>query len=226
MRHLFLALGLAALGLNAIPATAQDLTDEQILKLFEAQRDAFHAATTLGGGKTRGLTIVTVDDLKEGDPGAGRTSPDGASTQVAIPGTDGGTKSTEAPRLTAGTTIQPATYGSLDKELQVNVRIHFGFDSASLTEDQKPVLAQMCSVIKQSDIKLFRIVGHTDSVGSDAYNEHLSQLRAEEVRRHLIADCGIAPDRLEATGMGKRFPYNTADPKSAENRRVEFQALS
>ncbi len=96
----------------------------------------------------------------------------------------------------------------------------------SVRADQQPALDQMCRVMKASDIKLFRIMGHTDSAGSDAYNEKLSLLRAEEVKRRLTSDCGIAATRLDAIGLGERFPANATDPKAPQNRRVEFQALS
>jgi len=107
----------------------------------------------------------------------------------------------------------------------VNVRISFDFDSAALREDQKPKLATLCGVMKSVDVKLFQIIGHTDSAGSAEYNENLSKLRAEEVKRHLVNDCGIDAARLEAIGVGESAPVNAADPRSDENRRVEFQAL-
>lgn len=80
--------------------------------------------------------------------------------------------------------------------------------------------------MKAADVDVFRIVGHTDSSGSDAYNERLSLLRAEEVKRYLVGDCGIADTRMEAVGVGSRFPYDAENPKGDVNRRVEFQALS
>jgi outer membrane protein OmpA-like peptidoglycan-associated protein len=76
------------------------------------------------------------------------------------------------------------------------------------------------------DVEVFRIVGHTDAVGSPAYNDRLSLLRAQEVKRHLVGDCGIAEERLEAVGVGQRHLLNPDDPAAQENRRVEFQAIS
>lgn len=124
------------------------------------------------------------------------------------------------------TQIAPVAYSQIEKADQINVRISFDFDSAVLRPDEKPKLATLCTAMKAVDVDLFRIVGHTDASGSDAYNEKLSLLRAQEVRRFLMDDCGIDASRLEAVGMGKRFLYNTEDPKAEENRRVEFQALS
>jgi OmpA-OmpF porin, OOP family len=121
---------------------------------------------------------------------------------------------------------EATSYVELDKSEQVNVRISFDFDSAALREDQKPKLATLCEVIKSIDIEVFRIVGHTDASGSAEYNQRLSLLRAEEVKRFLVSDCGIEPDRLQAVGVGKDFLFDKEDPRSDVNRRVEFQAMS
>ena len=109
---------------------------------------------------------------------------------------------------------------------QVNINISFDFDSSALRPDQKPLLVALCNVMKTTDVQMFRIVGHTDSSGSDSYNESLSKLRAEEVKRHLETDCGIPADKMEAVGVGARYPFDAANPRADVNRRVEFQALS
>ena len=118
------------------------------------------------------------------------------------------------------------TYVELDKSEQVNIRVSFDFDSAALREDQKPKLAALCEVLTSIEIEKFRIVGHTDASGSAEYNQRLSLLRAEEVKRYLVSDCGVAGDRLEAVGVGKDFLFDKEDPRSEANRRVEFQAMS
>ena len=124
----------------------------------------------------------------------------------------------------ASTTV--AEISEVPKDQQVFVNISFDFDSAVLKEDQKPNLTNLCVAINSSDIKVFKIVGHTDSSGSEAYNDRLSLLRAEEVKRYMVNECGINEDRLLAVGVGERFPYNKDDPRSDENRRVEFQVVS
>jgi OmpA-OmpF porin, OOP family len=124
-----------------------------------------------------------------------------------------------------GTTV-PSDYVEFDRAEQVNIRITFDFDSSALREDQKPRLATLCNVMRGIDIEQFRIVGHTDAVGNHAYNQRLSLMRAQEVKRYLVNDCGIAEERLEAVGVGPDHLYDPDDPRSPENRRVEFQALS
>lgn len=233
-------LAAVALAVSSASLSAQELTDEEILQRFQVQREAYTAART-GHGSTRGLSIVTVEDLgtppgggvevadtgpELGDPGGEDSTVIVAGTEDTTPGTDTSGGLVEVAGNDAPPSIDPNQVGVLPEELQVNVRISFDYDSAVIKADQQPVLDQMCRVMQASDIKLFRIMGHTDAAGSNAYNERLSFMRAEEVKRRLVSDCGIAPDRLEAMGLGKRFLFDKDNPKAAENRRVEFQALS
>jgi outer membrane protein OmpA-like peptidoglycan-associated protein len=149
--------------------------------------------------KTRGLVIV----------------PSGQSATAAT--------GTSASAQTEVTTTQG--YTAVDRADQVNIKINFDFDSAALREDEKPKLANLCEAMKAVDVAVFQIIGHTDSSGSASYNQNLSLLRAEEVKRHMVSNCGIEENRLEAIGLGESAPFNTDDPRSDENRRVEFQAL-
>lgn len=133
-----------------------------------------------------------------------------------------------APAPSAAATPAPSAalaYTAVEREDQVNIQISFDFDSATLRNDQKPKLETLCQVMKAVDVSVFQIIGHTDSSGSAAYNERLSLLRAQEVKRHLITDCGIAANRLEAVGLGESALYDNANPGGDVNRRVEFQAL-
>ncbi len=242
--------------LAAIPVAgrAGSISDDQLLKLFQTQRDAFKDARSTPTGKTRGLSLVTVESVtagtssptmpvasaESGKPTAVASSDGGVAVTanpkpLDQPKTDGidlanATHSTK-PAVIAATgggtaTTQPVVYGVLDAPLVIDRNIRFGFDSSALSPDQKPLLAQLCRVMKSSDIKRFQIIGHTDASGTDAYNEQLSRLRAEEVVRYFVTDCGMDPARLEAVGYGKRFLKNKDDPRGPENRRVEFQAVS
>jgi outer membrane protein OmpA-like peptidoglycan-associated protein len=79
---------------------------------------------------------------------------------------------------------------------------------------------------EHEEIRLVRIDGHTDDVGTTAYNLRLSEDRALAVRRYLIR-AGIADDRLNIHGFGQlvplpAMPNETADEHRTRNRRVEF----
>jgi OmpA-OmpF porin, OOP family len=211
---------------------AQDLSEQELLELFLAQRDAYKAAVEGKTSLTRGLTLVTADDVaiateveKTETATTETTATDTTTTSTedtTVAATEDSTSTTE----TQVTTNETATLVKMPADLGVNIRIEFAFDSAALDDVQKPKLQKLCNVMKASDINLFRIIGHTDAKGSDDYNERLSRLRAEEVQRFFINDCGVDAARLEAVGLGERFLLENATPDSDENRRVEFQALS
>lgn len=204
----------AAQGADASGATA-----EELLQLFQRQ-------------KSRGLKLApntgvtpTVDPVAAATGTAVETE---GATDVAAAATDTTVEPVAANAVTTaedGATPVPVVYEEIDRADQVNIRVAFDFDSAVLRDSEKPKLTELCKAISQID-GVFRIVGHTDASGSDAYNEKLSLLRAEEVKRYLVSDCGLPADRLQAVGVGKRFLFNNDDPRSEENRRVEFQALS
>ncbi|MCK0094129.1 OmpA family protein [Yoonia sp. F2084L] len=211
---------------TTVPAYAQDIDNNEILLRFQAQRDAFTELREEGTVKTRGLTLLTVDDVEPASVTEVET-PDNpvAGTELAPLTTETDTDVARTSPL-APETATTVTFGRLDPDLQVNLFVKFAFDSASIEDDQKPTLDQMCTVMRDSDIDMFQIVGHTDTSGSDDYNEQLSRLRAEEVARYLVGSCNIAANRLSTLGLGERFPINEANPRADENRRVEFQALS
>ena len=106
----------------------------------------------------------------------------------------------------------------------------FAFDSADLTPQARREIERMAFVLNHPQAITRRIVleGHTDSIGSDAYNLELSRRRAAAVAEELVAR-GVARARLSVDGLGKQRPVSpntTADGKDnpagrALNRRVE-----
>ncbi len=113
------------------------------------------------------------------------------------------------------------------KKITIDQMIHFDFDKYNIKKDSYGILNDVASILKSNpQIKKIRIEGHTDSIGTDAYNMKLSQRRANSVREYLIQQ-GISADRLEAVGYGKSRPIapnNTAAGR-AKNRRVEFNVI-
>ncbi len=142
---------------------------------------------------------------------------------VIVPST--GADTTDETAVETTVAAAPAEYQPVAAEDQVNIQVRFDFASAALRDDQKPKLASLCDAMKSVDVNVFQIIGHTDSAGSAEYNENLSLLRAKEVKRFLVGDCGIADERLEVLGVGEAEPLNKDNPRADENRRVEFQAL-
>jgi outer membrane protein OmpA-like peptidoglycan-associated protein len=217
-------------------ALAQDLSEDELLKLFLAQRDAYKAAVEGNTALTRGLTLVTADDVdvatevettETAADASGDTTAGSTDVVVADTTTETAPETKIEPKTeTVLASNETTTLAQMPDDMKVDVRIDFAFDSAALDDAQKPKLQKLCNVMRVADIQLFRIIGHTDASGTDEYNERLSRLRAEEVQRFFVNDCGIAANRLEAVGLGERFPLDDFDPDSDQNRRVEFQALS
>lgn len=212
-------------------AVTQETTKDATKDTSEQTRVATDTTETSPSttGKTPTQTSTETASTTAEPTTAGTPSDD--ATGATITTTVAGTTATDQPDTSvvlAGVADpnKPLVYGQFKPELQVNLHIEFGFDSAALDVSQKPKLAKMCIVLQTSPINKIRIVGHTDTKGTDEYNERLSILRAREVARHLTKECGISASRLETVGLGERFPINPDDPAADENRRVEFQALS
>ena len=109
--------------------------------------------------------------------------------------------------------------------LKLTLHINFDFDKS----DIKPEFAADLKtagefVVKNKDVPYILVEGYTDSVGEDAYNQKLSERRAEAVRQYLIDHFDIDPKRLVARGGGESNPVadNGTDTGRAENRRVEI----
>jgi outer membrane protein OmpA-like peptidoglycan-associated protein len=117
-----------------------------------------------------------------------------------------------------------------NREVKVTLAadVLFRFDRASLTARARSRIAEAAEKIRQGRPPRVRVVGHTDSKGSDAYNDRLSRRRAESVARALRAALGAGAPALDTEGRGEREPVapNTKDDGSdnprgrARNRRV------
>jgi OmpA-OmpF porin, OOP family len=113
------------------------------------------------------------------------------------------------------------------KEETIVVRdVHFEFNKATLTPADKEVLSTIATRLKQeSTTAQLRVTGHTDSVGSDAYNQKLSEKRANSVVQYLV-DSGVPrASFVSVAGAGESQPV--ADNKTADgramNRRTEIK---
>jgi outer membrane protein OmpA-like peptidoglycan-associated protein len=99
----------------------------------------------------------------------------------------------------------------------------FGFDQSSLTSEARGNLDKLVKVLDSYPDTDIEIQGHTDSKGSQAYNEKLSLERALTVSNYLISK-NVEANRLTIVGYGETMPKyeNETEEGRAENRRVEF----
>lgn len=102
----------------------------------------------------------------------------------------------------------------------------FDFDKAVLKPEGKAKLDDLVGKVKAIGLEVIIAVGHTDSVGSDAYNQKLSMKRSEAVKAYLVS-MGIEKNRVYTEGKGEKQPV--ADNKNSEgrakNRRVEIEVV-
>jgi outer membrane protein OmpA-like peptidoglycan-associated protein len=101
--------------------------------------------------------------------------------------------------------------------------VQFAFDSAEILPETKPQLDSLAAGIRLLPPNQAVVIeGHTDSRGTDFYNEVLSRKRASTVRNYLVTVAGIEPTRLRTIGLGRGDPLPGRDPMAPENRRVQF----
>lgn len=102
--------------------------------------------------------------------------------------------------------------------------VNFEFDSAILTPHAKSILDDVANTLKAAKQDVV-IAGHTDSRGSDVYNQNLSERRAKSVVEYLVSR-GVPRSSMTAVGYGEARPIDTNDTSAgrAANRRVELQA--
>ena len=127
----------------------------------------------------------------------------------------------DCPGTPAGTTVD--MHGC--PEIPNLEGVHFEFGKSALTAQARSILEQAAVIVERNPHVRVEAVGHTDSVGSDEYNQRLSQQRADAARDFLIKQ-GVASSRTSARGMGESAPV--ADNGSSDgrrmNRRVELTA--
>jgi OmpA-OmpF porin, OOP family len=122
-----------------------------------------------------------------------------------------------APAVVAAPTSEKVTFAA---------DAFFDFDKSTLKPEGKAKLDDLVSKMSGLNLEVVIAVGHTDSVGTDAYNQALSVRRADAVKAYLV-DKGIEKNRVYTEGKGEKQPV--ADNKTAEgrakNRRVEIEVV-
>jgi len=104
--------------------------------------------------------------------------------------------------------------------------VHFDFNKATLRPDGYPVLQEDIDMLKADPTLDIMIEGHCDIIGSDAYNQTLSEKRAKSVYDYFIR-MGISPYRMRTIGYGKTMPLvpNDSPEHRALNRRIEIKII-
>jgi outer membrane protein OmpA-like peptidoglycan-associated protein len=118
---------------------------------------------------------------------------------------------------------------NLDKyALQNTATVNFKFDSYELTPEAKASLDQLAAQIKDRNNFILEVTGFADWIGSDTYNNQLTEKRADAVRRYLAEQHNVPLFRMHMLGFGelRAVADNHSAEGRAQNRRVEIRLLS
>jgi OOP family OmpA-OmpF porin len=137
---------------------------------------------------------------------------------TGIPGCDGVPVAQAAQR--------PAGATPMANKVVFNADTFFDFDKATLKPEGRKLLDQVAQQAGAIDLETIIAVGHTDSIGTDAYNQKLSERRAASVKSYLVSR-GIDSNRVYTEGKGESQPVasNKTREGRAQNRRVEIEIV-
>src|SRR3954454_23295483 len=106
---------------------------------------------------------------------------------------------------------------------KIDLEITFDYNSANISGKAQPAVQALGKALSSADLKgsTFVVAGHTDAVGGEAYNQDLSERRADSIKRALVEKFGIAGTDLVTVGYGKTKPKDASAPMDPANRRVQ-----
>jgi OOP family OmpA-OmpF porin len=141
----------------------------------------------------------------------------------SVAGCDGALVAAAAPASAAPAAAAPVPTA---EKVTFAADAFFDFDKATLKPDGKAKLDDLASKLNSLNLEVIIAVGHTDSVGSDAYNQKLSIRRAEAVKGYLV-NKGVDAKRVYTEGKGEKQPVATNKTAAgrAQNRRVEIEVV-
>jgi OOP family OmpA-OmpF porin len=119
---------------------------------------------------------------------------------------------------------EPAPAPAPEPQTFIIEGVHFAFDSATLNPSAESTLNQAADALRNQPSVPYEVAGHTDSIGSNAYNQDLSERRAQSVYEYLVGQ-GVSSSQLVTNGYGETQPVATNETPAgrAENRRVEIK---
>jgi outer membrane protein OmpA-like peptidoglycan-associated protein len=105
----------------------------------------------------------------------------------------------------------------------IDLEITFHYDSADISAKSLPSVQALGKALANPDLKgsTFIVAGHTDAAGGEAYNQELSERRADSIKRYLVDKSGVAGSDLVTVGYGKSKLKDSSNPMAEVNRRVQ-----
>jgi len=170
-------------------------------------------------------------------PMAGQAAPSGAmpAGHPEIPGQSAGGNQPEIQAAIDQAKKEPDNSGmetvTINEPIRLN-NIYYDFDDDKILPDAEKDLSFLVELMKKYPDMVIELSSHTDAQGNDAYNERLSQRRAQSAKNWMVAH-GIKENRIEAVGYGERNILNDCingidctDEQHRVNRRTEFKIIS
>ena len=148
------------------------------------------------------------------------------SPATAAPGCDGAVAAPAAAAPAAAAPAAPVAQAPAAAKVTYAADTFFDFNKSVIKPAGKAKLDDLVAKVKGINLEVIIAVGHTDSVGSDAYNQKLSVRRAESVKAYLVSK-GIEKNRIYTEGKGEKQPVadNKTSEGRAKNRRVEIEVV-
>ena len=199
-KHAFIALlSLLTIGaaLSIGAAKAEDVTEDQILKALAPEKKPLTRSLSMGPPAA--------------DPAAAEA--EGKFVQSLR------NRSTRS--LSMGERAQITTM--VKDKPKIDLEINFDYNSDRVSAKSLPSVQALGRALANPDLKgsTFIVAGHTDAAGSDAYNQELSERRADSIKRYLVEKSGISATDLVTVGYGKTQLKDPANPLADVNRRVQ-----
>ena len=206
--------------------TLLDLLDTEN-EYFETRRALVNAEHDLSITQARtlaamGLLVASFEDAKLERKADDITSP--ASDDYTICPLQAPTEYTiDKEALFASLMAGSDRYVATDRGLEIELNVTFAHNSSQITEAFDTEIANTADILNQNaDLRVI-IEGHTDSTGTDQYNEWLSRKRATAVAERMVNKYGVNPEQLETRGMGESQPI--ADNDSEEGRQMNRRVI-
>ena len=195
----FLTIG-AALSFGVANAVAGDnnVTEDQIVRALAPARQPLTRSLSMGPQT--------------------RTDPAAAATEGRFVQTIRG----RATRSLSVTEREEIATIAMDKP-NIDLEITFDYNSADISAKSLPSVQALGKALTNPDLKgsTFIVAGHTDAAGGEAYNQDLSERRADSIKRYLVGKFGIVGADLVTVGYGKSKLKDPANPLAEVNRRVQ-----
>ncbi len=189
------------------------------------------AATGIAAALAVGPGLAVELQIMHGVPSAQQLedalAPKQPASTVKFRGITLGNQPAKPPAATTPAAAAAAPAQPTQASAAIALSINFDFNSDKLTPQGLQVLDNLGLALKSERLRTMRFMmeGHTDSKGSDEYNQKLSERRAIAAMEYLIARHGIDPKRLSFAGKGEHEPLDPRDPEAAMNRRVQIMNL-